>query len=184
MRTERNALEQPDTAEQAMELPSMGKSIDEDLRAIESAPPESRTDPAGGRIAFKATFNQLLLVLHVLTCILYGQWNTHALLYYYDISGFMTDCEVTSSGGTDISQCKQVVPQPLPSLFVTTHHVLTMPRSHTVSIYLVRTPSHVRTSCLTVFSSANVSHRLYTSLTALIGKHLNINLNTDALAAQ
>ena len=110
MRAERNPLEQPETAGEAMELPSMGKPIDEDLRAVESAPPENTTDPAGGRIAFKATFNQLLLVLHVLTCILYGQWNTHALLCYYDISGFMTDCEVTSSGGTDISQCKQVDP--------------------------------------------------------------------------
>ena len=59
-----------------------------------------------------------------------------------------------------------------------------MPRSDTVSLDLVRTPSHGRTSCLTVFSSANVSQRLHTSLTALIGKHLNINLNTDALAAQ
>ena len=55
-------------------------------------------------------FSFFLLSLHVITCILYGQWNQHALLYYYDISSFMNgDCKTTD--GQDayyVTQCDGV----------------------------------------------------------------------------
>ena len=138
---ENNPLEQPETiqAEQTLEMPTMGKSTNEDLRPIECAP-EGRADQQGGLthnkyFGFKATFSQCLLVLHVITCILYGQWNTAALLYYYDISSFMSDC---GSGGaaTDISQCKQVR-STNPHCLSQPRQVPALSRSHTVSLHTV-----------------------------------------------
>ena len=155
-----------------LEMPTMGKSTNEDLRPIECAP-EGRADQQGGLthnkyFGFKATFSQCLLVLHVITCILYGQLNTAALLYYYDISSFMSDC---ASGGaaTDISQCKQVVdPQPQPSLFVTASpsahtvslHTVSL---HTVSLHTASLP-HCLSASLPLYLSTSLTHCLSTSL--------------------
>ena len=55
-------------------------------------------------------FSCFLLVLHVVTCALYGQWNHNARLYYYDISNFMSGNCTSSSGTTttDVSDCDGV----------------------------------------------------------------------------
>ena len=61
-------------------------------------------------LGFLRLFSFFLLSLHVVTCILYGQWNEHALLYYYDISSFMEgDCKTTDGrAALFVTQCDGV----------------------------------------------------------------------------